>query len=296
MMRTGKNRFRISDFRSPILGGHPAQARSAVRNPPSAIGGFTLAEVLVAATISGFIALVAVGALNAIAGSAKTVDRATETTTEVRFAARMLARDLTNLYRDPNPENVKLIGTSQGSETGEPPSLTFYMVGRAKARTDQPEGDVYEVEYFLGMREMEASTPGGSLQEATVLFRRLWPNPDKDREPGGILTPIAENIGLFQIRFFDGKQWGDQWTEQMRSLPVLVEVTLASLPPEKGDPVSETMTVTFPRLSKTLAGASQPGGSPDGQPGQQNSAADSAAGSPSAPAGGQSGSGNNRSR
>jgi len=232
--------------------------------------GFTLAEVLVASTISGFVAVVAVGALNALAGSAQTVNRTTETTSEIRFAARMLARDLANLYRDPNPQYMKLLGSSEGAATGGPPFLTFYMTGRAKARASLPEGDVYEVEYFLGTRQQETARAEESSTENTVLFRRLWPNPDKERAPGGILTPIAENIGIFQVRFWDGKQWTDQWTEEMQSLPECFEVTLATLPPEKGDPIVEMFTITFPRLSKAAAAAQQGGASGGGQ-GQQGS-------------------------
>ena len=129
-----------------------------------------------ASTISGFIALVAVGALNAIAGTAQTVNRVSEVNSEIRFAARMIARDLANLYRDPNPENMKLVGASQGSETGGPPFLTFYTVGRAKARADQPEGDVYEVEYFLGTRQGRSREQSRreriGARRSTVLFRR----------------------------------------------------------------------------------------------------------------------------
>lgn len=229
--------------------------------------GFTLAEVLVASTISGFIAIVAVGAMNAIARTAQTVNRVSEVNAEVRFAARMIAQDLANLYRDANPDNVKLIGVSQVSETGAPPHLCFYTVGRAKARADQPEGDVYEVEYFLG--NLEESEPGqvsgGSEEDSTVLFRRLWPNPDKDREARGILTPIAENIGIFYLRFYDGQEWHGEWIEETRTLPTLVELTLGTTPPEKGDPVLETFTMAFPRMAETSAGGSPQGESEGGR-------------------------------
>ena len=256
--------------------------------------GFTLAEVLVASTISGFIAVVAVGALNALSGSAQTVNRTTEITSEIRFAARMMARDLANLYRDVNPQNMKLLGSTEGTAKGGPPFLTFYLSGRAKARADQPEGDVYEVEYFLGSRQLEGDRMAPmEEEEATVLFRRLWPNPDKDRNPGGILTPIAEGLAVFQVRFYDGKEWVDQWTEELRSLPALVEVTLASLPPGKGDPIVEMFTVSFPRLSRALATALPQGESP-GQQGQQGSGAPSSAESTAAPAGGPSDSGGKR--
>ncbi len=237
---------------------------------PTMSRGFTLAEVLVASTISGFIAIVAVGAMNAISHSAQTVNRVSEVNAEIRFAARMLARDLANLYRDPNPENVKLIGASQGSETTGPPFLTFYTVGRAKARADQPEGDVYEVEYFLGSRQEQERTTSGS-EEQMVLFRRLWPNPDKEREPRGILTPIAENVAIFYIRFSDGQEWTGQWTEEIRTLPKLVEVTLGTATPGKGDPVLETFTITFPRMAETSAGPPQQGEPSEGRQGREES-------------------------
>jgi general secretion pathway protein J len=232
--------------------------------------GFTLAEVLVASTLSGFIAIVAVGAVSAVSRTAETVNRVSEVNAEVRFAARMLARDLANFYRDPNPENVKLIGASQGSDTTGPPFLTFYTVGRAKARADQPEGDVYEVEYFLGSKQELEDAASGS-DEPTILFRRLWPNPDKEREAGGILTPVADNIAIFYIRFYDGQEWTGQWTEEMRTLPVLVEVTLGTATPEKGDPVLETFTATFPRMAEASSGGPQEGESSEGREGRQDS-------------------------
>lgn len=237
--------------------------------------GFTLAEVLVASTISAFIALVAVGALKAVSDSAQRVTHATETTAELRFAARMLARDLANLYRDQDVRSMRVVGASQGSNTGGPAFLTFYMVSRAKARANQPEGDVYEVEYVLGAQQREGTnTEAETGMESSVLFRRLWPNPHEDRNPGGVLTPIAENIGAFQIRFFDGQQWASEWPEEMRSVPQLMEVTLATLPEGRSQPIVETFVVCCTRMTgnmPTLEGGGQAGeqqqGTPPAEPG-----------------------------
>ncbi|MEN6337008.1 MAG: type II secretion system protein GspJ [Phycisphaerales bacterium] len=240
--------------------------------------GFTLAEVLVASTISGFIAIVAVGAMNAVSRTAQTVNKVSEVNSEMRFAARMISQDLANLYRDPDPQNMKLLGVSQGSDAAGPPFLTFYTVGHAKARADQPEGDVYEVEYFLGslqdQEQGQRPAPGvvGSPQEQMVLFRRLWPNPDKERQPRGILTPISDKIGIFYIRFYDGKEWQGEWTEEMRTLPKLIEITLGTVPPENGDPVLEVFTVAFPRMAEAQGGQSPEGTAEGGQePGSQQS-------------------------
>jgi prepilin-type N-terminal cleavage/methylation domain-containing protein len=257
------SRLRGNDMR----GQHPAGYHRV-----SGSKGFTLAEVLVASTITGFIALVAVSALKTVTDSAQVVNRTSETAGELRFAARMLQRDLANLYRDPNPENMRLIGVSQDADAGGPAFLTFYTVARAKARAEQPEGDVYEVEYFVSTREQKDETavtvpsalPG--QPEGMILLRRVWPNPDKEREPRGVLTPIAENIGIFQVRFFDGKQWGGEWSEEMKSLPEMIEVTLGIQPAGRTEPVLESFLVNLPRLAKgTGAAASESETSEGGQ-------------------------------
>jgi len=222
--------------------------------------GFTLAEVLIASTISAFVTLVAVGALKTITDGAQAVSKAAETTTELRFAARMMANDLANLYRDPDPKKMKLVASSEGLETGGPMFLTFYMAGRVKARAGQPEGDVYEVEYLLSTQDdLEAEEP----TEKSLLMRRLWPNPDKQRDPGGILSTIAEEVGAMQMNFFDGKQWSSEWPEEMQSIPQLVEVTLISRPKGRGIPMRETFVVGWPRLAANMAsgaGEEQPEG------------------------------------
>jgi type II secretion system protein J len=208
------------------------------------------------------ITLVAVSALKAVSDTSQIVEKTTQTTSEVRFAARMLAHDLANLYRDPDPQNMLLVGVSQEADSPEPPNLRFYTLGRVKARSDQPEGDVYEVEYTLGPSKATAGKLDAESNKRT-LYRRLWPNPDRKRQPGGILCPIAESIDVFQTRFFDGKQWVTQWTEDARELPQLIEVTLAIVPEGRGQPTVESFITGFPRLARGSSGAPGGQGSPD---------------------------------
>jgi len=208
--------------------------------------GFTLIEVMVASTIGAFIMLVAVGSLRAITASTERVDRSISTAAEVRFASNMLTRDLINFYRDENIENTKLIGTFTELGEGSTSYLVFYTVGRAKARIDQPEGDIYEVEYYLTMDE-----------DKSLLMRRLWPNPDKETEPGGILTVIAEDIEVFQIRYYDGEEWSTEWPEEMEVLPQLIEVSIVTKPPVIGMPVMESFIVNFTRSAVSAVSTSE---------------------------------------
>lgn len=199
--------------------------------------GFTLVEVLVATTIGSFIALVAVGSLRVIIGGSETVNNNIAAAAEVRFAATMMARDLLNIYRDADSANMRFIGVIEALDDGTSTAhLLFHTLGRSKARAHQPEGDIYEVEYYLAKDE-----------QTSMLMRRLWPNPHEELDPGGILSVIAEDIESFAIRYFDGEEWAEVWPEEMESLPHLLEITLMAKPKDRGIPPMESITVNFVR-------------------------------------------------
>jgi len=208
--------------------------------------GFTLVEVMVAVTIGGFIMLVAVGTLKAITSSAEMVDTNISAAAEVRFAMNLIARDLVNFYRDENNENTKLIGITEESADGNVSYMVFYTVNRMKARAEQPEGDIYEVEYSL-------------LQdgEQSLLMRRLWPNPNEEYEPGGILAVIAEDIGIFEVRYFDGEEWTNEWPEEMEELPQLIEVSIVGKEQSRGSPAMESIMVNLTRSVTAAMAASE---------------------------------------
>lgn len=203
--------------------------------------GFTLVEVLVATTIGAFIVSVALCALKVVSVSAEIVDDNIETAAELRFASNILSRDLMNLYRDSDIRNMKFVGTIAESGGRSVSVLTFYTVGKTKARIDQPEGDVYEVEYYL-LEDKEKS----------FLMRRLWPNPDpNESEPGGVLTAIARDIDVFEVRYFDGEDWSDEWPQELWSLPELVEVSVATIRPEGRGSATESFMVNFARFTSS---------------------------------------------
>ena len=191
---------------------------------------------MVASTIGAFISLVAVGTLKAVISSNELVDQNINAAAEVRFAANLIERDLINLYRDETIENTKLIGTIEDLAEYSTSVLTFYSINRTKARAYEPEGDTYEVEYYLIQNE-----------DLLSLMRRVWPNPNEEFEPGGILTTIAENIYLFEVSYYDGEEWYDEWLEEMESMPHMIEVNIAAKPQDLGLPIIESFTVNLTR-------------------------------------------------
>ena len=208
--------------------------------------GFTLVEMLVASTIGAFLIIVAAGTLRAISTSAEMVTSNIDSAAEVRFAAGLISKDLANLYRDPNFANMKFVGTVEESPQGTVSYLTFYTVAGVKARPDQPEGDVYEVEYYL-LKD----------QEQSVLFRRLWPYPDpnSETEPAGVLTVIAEDIDAFEVRYFDGSEWSNEWPEEMQTVPQLIEVNIVGRSPRLTTLSVESLTVNLKPIADMIVAA-----------------------------------------
>ena len=216
----------------------PAQSRrfKEEMNIYSRQSGFTLLEVMVASTIGAFISLVAVGTLQTVIYSSEMADKNITAASEIRFALNIIERDLTNLYRDENIENTRLIGSVEDLAEYTTSYLVFYTLSRSKARILEPEGEIYEVEYYL-----EPDPDGDTLS----LMRRMWPNPNELVDPGGILTVLAENIEIFDVRFYDGEEWYVEWLEEMESLPQLIEVTISTQPITRGDRIIETFLVNL---------------------------------------------------
>jgi type II secretion system protein J len=199
--------------------------------------GFTLVEILVASTIGTFISLIAVGTLHTVIVGSDMAEKNINTAAEVRFAANLISRDLTNYYKTDDFNDTEFYGTVENYTDYETADLMFYTLNGSKARINEPEGDIYEVEYYLEPAD------DGTLS----LKRRLWPNPNEEFDPGGILTTIAENIEIFEVSYYDGEEWYADWPEDMENPPDLVEVSITTRPPGLGNVISETFLVNLVR-------------------------------------------------
>lgn len=190
--------------------------------------GFTLLELLVSLILASFIAVTTVGALRGVTSRRDKIEDRAQAQAELRFAVRQVEQDLRNLYRSFDKKQTKLIGMYE--EGGVLPSsrIIFYAVNTVKARAEYAEGDVYEIEYFLQPRQEESRT--GEAIPTFVLMRRLWPNPNRQAKPGGVVSVVAENILVFDIRYYDGSEFQEEWPEEMQNLPSAIMVSMATKP------------------------------------------------------------------
>jgi len=203
-----------------------------------------LAEVLAAISIGAFVALVAIGALRSASSGAAVVQDRSDRAADLRFAARRVAMDLENIVRDTDPNYFRFIAGQETSGSGDQACLTFWTVCHEKAREDQPEGDVYEVEYYVAQKD-----------DRTVLMRRVWPNPDPNRAPGGILTVVSDQVAMMKVSCFDGQNWVSDWLVTAQELPQLVEVSLVGRAPDGGVASVESILVTVSTTAEVQAQA-----------------------------------------
>lgn len=222
--------------------------------------GFTLLEVLIAATLSTFVALVAVTGFQMITSARKTVDQAAGTADALRYTAGRIERDLASVVRG---EGTLFEGLLILDEETAIMRLRMHVHSTDKARTDGIESDRYEVEYMLGY-----------MDELPLLVRRVCPivgnEYSEEETDGGIMTVLSESIVDFQVRFYDGSEWVEEWFLD-DVLPQMVVITLTAADPEfireqdrsmeelfaSGDLLQRTIWMYFPGEGKISKGLLQ---------------------------------------
>lgn len=199
-------------------------------------GGFTLVEIIVATVIGAFVALTAMATLRTITTSRSKFETNAGLASELRYGGGMIRRDLVNLYRDVDSGEVVLVGTIEESDDGIANRLLMRTVNRVKARQTEPEGDVYDVEYSLTKQE-----------DKGMLMRRLFPNPQGQEHDGGVVMAVAENIESFDVMYYDGEGWVNDWPEEKKGLPQMMQVSLTAREPKGKAVVGSSFVMNFSR-------------------------------------------------
>ena len=207
--------------------------------------GFTFVELLIAVVIGAFVTVTAAAAMRGIVSGRQTYQDVTALSDEMRYACQLIKNDLNNLYRSEDFRNAKFeLSYMDGEDGVSSQTPTFYTVSRKKARRLQPEGDVYEVQYFV------KSDPETGR---SVLMRRYCPvvpgvSVAEDARPAGILTPLAEHIAALYVRCYDGIEWTDVWNADNGQYPRFVEIALVAAETNSQKTLRRSVFVHIPRL------------------------------------------------
>jgi len=205
--------------------------------------GFTLIELVTAMMVSVLLIGTAFSTFWTATHAWEKAKRRTEMFRLLQGAAELITRQLRAMQPPFFEENSVCFAVDDGDEEGDYDSIAFLSNANPRVPSDLDLSDLCEVEFYIDTGEREvaedetviAGTPGEG-----GLWMRIDPTPDDDPLGGGYLVQIGGQIVSFDLRFFDGTEWLDEWYYDTEA-PVAVEFTLTVA---DSDGLENPMTLT----------------------------------------------------
>lgn len=217
--------------------------------------GMTLIEVMVAVAILVMVAVLVHGVIDSLSRGKKAEAMRADRVHAGREALQRIVRDLSSAYLSMHvPANQSLI-TGRTAFLGRNSSpfdrVDFTAFAHLRTERDAHESDQAEVGYFA---RVDPDDP-----DKMDLVRREQTPIDYEPTRGGLVDVVAEDIELFDVRYFDPKTgvWGETWdstqvTGQPSRLPLEVAITLV-LKGVGGGPSYSYSTKVFLPIQQPLA-------------------------------------------
>jgi type II secretion system protein J len=190
---------------------------------------FTLLELIVATAMVAIIALTLAASLGTAIKARELAENSVETG---RTAALIMEHIRTDLQCALPPSRGTFAGSFQGSDSfdergNEADDLVFFSTAPSPLHPEGGNGDIKQFELTLYQPE---NSNDHILVRRTI--NNLLPvaqeeNPDEE--------VLGRNVYGFNVRYFDGSDWQDNWSsgQYNNSLPIAVEVTLSLEAPDK---------------------------------------------------------------
>jgi prepilin-type N-terminal cleavage/methylation domain-containing protein len=208
---------------------------TACHHPAPRSGGFTLVELIIAASIMAIV-LVAIHAV--FFGALRLRERtlaSLEASLPVEQALQTMQRDLANIVVSTNGTNGSFFGPLQTTNpTNALPGQVgpdFYTSG-GELDGVVPWGNVEKIDYLLAVPTNGSAGPGQDLIRA--ITRNLLPvtQPTVPDEKHTLLSGVQSLTFLY----YDGTQWDPAWdTTQQTNLPLAIKVQIKMAARNPGD-------------------------------------------------------------
>ena len=200
--------------------------------------GFTVAEILVALSLTGLVLGVLYGSYSTVVSSTRNYRRVSDTYQSARVVLTNLSRELTGAYQPALvEEGLMFQGQEEWFQGRRLDRLSFVTTTSARGAEDETGYDSFELSYFAGYGN----------QEGLLLARRApYFNPEEPFETGEERI-IAENLRSMAFEFYDGLEWKNGWNpmEETR-LPLAVRITIGLGESEDTEPTYFNTAVYLP--------------------------------------------------
>jgi general secretion pathway protein J len=198
--------------------------------------GFTLVEVLIAATITAIIGAMVAGAFSRAAAARDLAEAQDERFTGARQTLSRMGRELSEAFLSEHYDRKRYRDRPtvfRGKDSGDRDDLLFTTMSHVRLVRDAKESDQAVVEYEMG--------PDPSLPGEDALWRREKALIDDEPDRGGTRAVVLQHVRGFDVQYWDWKEqdWAREWdtsqVERKDFLPTRVRVRVTLRMPDGKD-------------------------------------------------------------
>ena len=189
-------------------------------------GGFTIAELIVAVTLTALVSGSTVAIMRSTGAARRLVDSQMSRQQRARAGVSAVAAALSNASRLGGDETV-LEGTDDWIGAMPADRIRLFVVRRGPVRLGQPESDVKECEFILSWPPGRG--PDSGDDSPPMLMRRTDPTRNETPDGGGVVEVVADNVVSLDLAYHDGIEWLPDWPKERKGWPMAVRIRLAVL-------------------------------------------------------------------
>jgi len=223
------------------------------------VRAMTLIEILTAMMVTSLLIGTAFSTFWVATQSWDKAKRRTEMFRLLDGTADLVTRYLRTIQPPFIEGGAAFVAYNDSDDAGDYDSIAFVCSGNPRSPSVLAMSDLCEIEFYIdagetgeegeatGATETEPTARGERSETGERVNRGLWmridPTPDEDLESGGYLTQLSPQITSFDVQFFDGAEWTEEWLNTT-AVPEAVEFSLTVTDPEgRENPMTLTRLV-----------------------------------------------------
>ncbi len=180
--------------------------------------GFTLIEIMIAFAIAAIVMSIVSYTLISVMENREYLEKETDFYQSAQLILDMISKDFACAFVSAR-EDYRIFTGEDSSYIGDDRDrVDFTALSHFSWKKDAKESDQCEVGYFvLDVAE----------EKTNFLMRRYDATIDDEPRDGGQAMELLQNVKSFNVRYYDGNEWQDQWSlENDTYMPYVVEITL----------------------------------------------------------------------
>ncbi|MFQ5456101.1 MAG: type II secretion system protein GspJ [Nitrospirota bacterium] len=180
--------------------------------------GFTLIEVVISMAILAIIVTIIYETFAASFDTVERVEKDMDTYHMIRLSLSKLSNEISSAYYSNKDKNTGFVGINNRIDDRPSDTIKFTSLSHYRYKKYVPESDISLITYYMNFQPEDK----GSLlmhQEQGNIYAI---------EGGMEEYELAENISGFDLQYYDGEKWQEEWdSEELKRLPKAVSIRLS---------------------------------------------------------------------